>query len=373
MMSFTTQSNTITPMEENGFDSFSFSFSPKDVNPVDLNVKIQKLLQEILDKRFPEHEKRRISEKTGRLNFACPYCGDSYSELHKKRGNLYLENYGYHCYNCGKHNTVKGFFRDFSKVLDADELVYIQANQKDFAPTTKMIDPFLFLDRGLIEKVSFSRKSLDEFYGAVPVDNAKIFYYLKKRLQPEFTKFSWDKEREKLYIYHIIPGTERVIGFQVRNFKSSPKYMTWKLTRIYEDLGILPTEEAIEIDKISTTFGILQLDFKQPITVFEGPLDSFLFKNSVATCSSKIDFPLEMGSIRYMYDYDAAGRDAAMQRLEMGYPVFLWKKYLQDLGIPVTNKKIDLTDLLVYAKRKGLQLPRFGGYFSSDKYDSYWI
>ena len=113
----------------------------------------------------------------------------------------------------------------------------------------------------------------------------------------------------------MVPGTDKALGFQIRNFKSFPKYMTWKLTKIYEDLGIPPTEELIEIDKISTTFGILELDFKQPITVFEGPLDSFLFKNAVATCSSKLDFPLEMGNLRYMYDYDIAGRDAAMQKL----------------------------------------------------------
>lgn len=360
-------------MKENEFDSFSFSFNSKDVDPADLNAKIQKLLQEILDQRFPEFEKRRISEKSGRLNFACPYCGDSYSELHKKRGNLYTTNYGYHCYNCGKHTNVKGLFKDFSKVLDGDEIVYIQSQQKDLSPNIKSIDPFVFFDRGLMEKVSFSRSQLDEFYGAVPVDNSKIFWYLKKRLQPEFTKFSWDAKKEKLYIYHVIPETEKVLGFQVRNFKASPKYMTWKLTRIYEDLGIQPTEDILEIDKISSTFGILQLDFKQPITVFEGPLDSFLFKNAVATCSSKIDFPLQMGSLRYFYDYDAAGRDAAMQKLAAGYPVFLWKKYLEDAKIPHGNTKMDLTDLLIYAKRKGTNLPGFGGYFSADKYDAYWL
>lgn len=360
-------------MKENEYDSFSFSFDSKDVDPTELNVKVQKLLQEILDQRFPEFEKRRISDKHGRLNFACPYCGDSYSELHKKRGNLYLENYGYHCYNCGKHTNVRGLFRDFSKKLDTDEIVYIQSQFKETEHTTKSIDPFVFLDRGIIERVSLSRKKLDEFYGAIPIDHSRIFSYLKKRLQPEFTKFSWDGEKEKLYIYHIIPGTEKVIGFQIRNFKASPKYMTWKLSRIYEDLGVQPTEEVLEIDKISNTFGILQLDFKLPITVFEGPLDSFLFKNAVATCSSKIDFPLQMGSVRYMYDYDAAGRDAAMQRLQAGYPVFLWKKYLEAAGIPHGNKKMDLTDLLVYAKRRGEKLPKFAEYFSADKYDAYWL
>jgi hypothetical protein len=74
-----------------------------------------------------------------------------------------------------------------------------------------------------------------------------------------------------------------------------------------------------------------------------------------------------------MYDYDIAGRDASMDKLQNGYPVFLWKRYLEDSGIPHGNKKIDLTDLLVYAKRKGIQLPRFSEYFSRDRYDAYWI
>ena len=360
-------------MKENESDSFSFSFNSREINHEELNTKIQQLLQEILNSRFSEFEKRRISEKAGRLNIACVYCGDSYSELHKKRGNLYLENYGYHCYNCGKHTNVRGLFRDFSKHLDSEELSYIKSHQTELTPTAKSIDPFVFLDKTLIEKVSLSRKSLDEFYGAIPIDHSKIFYYLKKRLQQEFTKFSWNASKEKLFIYHMVPGTDRALGFQIRNFKSNPKYMTWKLSRIYEDLGIQPSDEVMEIDKISSSFGILELDFKQPITVFEGPLDSFLFKNSVATCSSKLEFPLEMGNIRYMYDYDAAGRDAAMTKLQNGYPVFLWKKYLEDAGIPHNNKKIDLTDLLVYAKRKGTQLPRFGEYFSKDRFDAYWI
>jgi predicted RNA-binding Zn-ribbon protein involved in translation (DUF1610 family) len=360
-------------MKENEPSSFSFSFDSRDIDPESLKEKIRNGLQEILDSQFSESEKRRIAEKTGRLNFACPYCGDSYNALHKKRGNFYFENYAFHCYNCGKHNSVRGLFNDFSKSLDADEIVYIQTHQKDRSSSVKSIDPFLFLDKEAIENVSIERRALDAFYRAVPIDNSRIFWYLKKRLQSDFKKFSWDAVRERLFIYHCIPGKDRVLGFQVRNFKSNPKYMTWNLSRIYEDMELSPTPESIEIDKISTTFGILELDFKKPITVFEGPLDSFLFRNSVATCSVARDFPLEMGNLRYMYDYDVPGRDAAMNKLEKGYPVFLWKRYLQDAGIPHNNKKIDLTDLLIYAKRKGVNLPRFGDYFSSNKYDAYWI
>ena len=34
-------------------------------------------------------EKRRYLESRDRLNFACPYCGDSHDNPRKKRGNIY--------------------------------------------------------------------------------------------------------------------------------------------------------------------------------------------------------------------------------------------------------------------------------------------
>jgi hypothetical protein len=71
-----------------------------------------------------------------------------------------------------------------------------------------------------------------------------------------------------------------------------------------------------------------------------------------------------------MYGYDTAGIKAAIDKANNGYPVFLWKKLLTDLGI-YTNKKMDLTDLLVLAKRKGFKLPKLADYFSKNKFDVY--
>jgi hypothetical protein len=186
--------------------------------------------------------------------------------------------------------------------------------------------------------------------------------------------FSWNQDREQLYIFHLIPDTNLVLGFQIRNFKSQPKYMTYRLSKIYEMFDKEITEDIEEIDHISTTFGILEANLSIPITVFEGPLDSFLYKNSVATCSTNIDVPVDLSTLRYFFDYDKAGRDASIQKLREGKPVFLWKKFFKEAHIDEpTNKKMDLTDLIVLAKRKGISLPRLSNYFSNDKYDAYWI
>jgi hypothetical protein len=172
----------------------------------------------------------------------------------------------------------------------------------------------------------------------VPLDRTKIYVYLQKRLQPDLTKFSWNEEKQQLYIFHLIPETTKVLGYQIRNFKYQPKYMTFKLSKIYEDFAMEVPDEVYEIDDISTTFGILSLDFSKPVTVFEGPLDAFLYRNSAATCSSNIDFPIELSTLRYMYDCDKAGKTAAMEKIQKGTPVFLWRKLLADTGIQTINK-----------------------------------
>jgi hypothetical protein len=237
----------------------------------------------------------------------------------------------------------------------------------------RFIDPMMLHDTAELVKWSVDRSEIEEKFKLVPLDRTKVFVYLKKRLQPDLTRFSWNNDKQQLYIFHLIPNTTRVLGYQIRNFVSTPKYLTFKLSRIYEELGKDVTDEVLALDDISSAFGILEMDLTKPVTVFEGPLDSFLYKNSIATCSSNIDSPIQLSTLRYMYDYDKAGREAALEKLNEGKTVFLWKKLFHDSGIDEPVKKMDLTDLVVLAKRKNIQFPRLSNYFSNDKYDAYWI
>lgn len=373
-MSYMQASNQNNSENERAILSFSFSQNETKVSVADLVAKVKSSLQDILNDRHSHWEKREIHPKHGRLNFACPYCGDSTHDTRKKRGNIYTDTGLYFkCYNCGKYRSIQGFLRDFKIPLEADELVLAREIQRKAIVENKTLDPMIFLDKENLMKYAIEREDIEYKNKLVPLDRTRIFVYLKKRLQPDLTRFSWNEEREQLYIFHLIPGTTKVLGYQIRNFKSQPKYLTFKLSKIYEDLGREVPEEVLEIDDISTTFGILELDLSKPVTVFEGPLDAFLYKNSAATCSSNIDFPIPLGNIRYMFDYDKAGKEAAIRKISEGRQVFLWKKLLSDTGIQEQNKKIDLTDYLVYCKRKGLKIPRLSGYFSQDKYDVYYI
>ena len=379
MMSFTdpfNQEPKETIKQENGGNLLSFSFSleePKKASPQQLLETVKSHLQDILNEKFGNYEKRKIDPKIGRLNFACPYCGDSHADSWKKRGNIYTQSFYYKCYNCGKYRNLAGFLKDFGRGLDIEETLLANELQENSKPVARNVDPMVLHDVESLKRLSIERSDIEDKFKLVRLDNSKIFTYMQKRCQPDMTRFSWNHDAQQLYIFHMIPGTTRVLGYQIRNFVHRPKYLTFKLSRIYEELGKIVTDEVLELDDISTTFGILEMDISKPVTVFEGPLDSFLYRNSIATCSSNIDSPIQLSTLRYMYDYDSAGKECSLEKLSQGKPVFLWRKLFRALGMDEPAKKVDLTDLVVLAKRKGIRLPKLSTFFSDDKYDSYWI
>ena len=74
---------------------------------------IKNNVQTILSSVFNNSTKRQIKDVGDRLNFACPYCHDSKLHTFKKRGNLYLDNGLYKCFNCGISKSYKHFISDF--------------------------------------------------------------------------------------------------------------------------------------------------------------------------------------------------------------------------------------------------------------------
>ena len=55
----------------------------------ELKVKVRSLLKQVVVNEHSNPNKHMIKEMPGRINLACPYCGDSSNDSLKKRGNLY--------------------------------------------------------------------------------------------------------------------------------------------------------------------------------------------------------------------------------------------------------------------------------------------
>jgi hypothetical protein len=344
--------------------------------------RVEDLIQTVLDREFQgEPTKQKIYKAGNRLNFSCPYCGDS-RDGRKKRGNFYLNTLSYKCYNggCGVFKDMYNILKDFKLMdkIDQDErndiLTVLQDRKEKKKTYYSDIDISLFFEED-IKKYVIPREDLMQKLNLKNVGGSKIEIYLTRRNQIPDEKFAWDPAKQRLYIFNL-SREGNIIGLQFRNMQyggsSGSKYYTYKLSGIWEKLLGCNDEKFLEgckkIDPISTVFNIGKISFDETITIFEGPMDSFLWKNSVALCSVENRFPFEMENIQFWYDWDGAGRSKSSELLVEGNHVFNWKKFLDDHQIP-TNKKWDLNDLVNFLRNQGLKIKRFENYFTEEVLD----
>lgn len=357
-------------MKDLSFDS-SLSSIDSTVSSEEYREKLISLLQPILEKRFPGNvSKQRIRPYHDRISFACPYCGDSMKSNSKKRGSFILNgkfaNF-FKCHNCGEFKRIDRFFSDYKINLDLSVINYIAQGVEDFSTyAASKYDMSIFMDMESIDNYAIDRQEFLKRFALVEVKESPVWSWLKNRLQYDDKKFMYHPKENYLVILNLTPSG-KILGVQKRLFKGENKYLTYKLGKLYELFKKDPITIPDEIDALSQIFNICLLNFSKPITLFEGPFDSFLFKNSVANTGANKTFPLDI-PVRYWYDDDSAGRNKSLEKINNGEEVFLWEKLKHDIGLPY-RKKWDLNDVLIYLKEKGINIPRFEEYFSDDELD----
>ncbi len=364
-------------MEKIANTEFDF-FDTKDLSLEELERILVSSVQKIVDQRFPENPiKRKVRiHKNKRITFSCPYCGDSMQSSWKQRGNIILEGkhkYYLKCFNCGEFKRVDQFFKDFKIDLSLDVISYISNNKGDFYTSDGgRYDISLLLDVSTIEGYAIDRQELKKIFGLIEAKESSVWSWLNKRLQFDTRKFLYHPTGNYLLILNLTPSG-KILGFQKRpfqSFKGSSRYLTYSLTGIYE---LLKKEEKVpdEIDTLSQLFDICTLNFNQSVTVFEGPMDSFLFRNAIANGGANKNFPLDIPR-RYFYDDDETGRQNALKRINEGYSIFLWERFKHEYGLPFKpekGKKWDLNDVMLWFKDKGIPVPLWDKYFSDDPMD----
>lgn len=363
---------------------------------------IKEKIQTILDRSFKEKYRRKIDIYSDRLNFACPCCGDSSSDIRKKRGNLYLDSLSYHCYNCGSHMGINSFLHRFDEDLSNEDKITvheIQQNSKKFekkSSASQSSMSFTILSKVAIPKMIFF-KSL----GIIsPYKNDYVSSYLKSRMiEIKFWKyFAFNEQTKELYIMNLTPD-DRVIGYQIRQLDTNSikaRYMSRCLTKMYDELfnrdvsGIIERlllqeklgekyidqEDGIEnivanLDRLSGMFNIMNVNMNQTLTIMEGPIDSLAIPNSIALqgASKKLNgFFDEMENVRYLFDNDKTGKEMSIKKLKDHKLVFLWDMYLKTFN---TKEKVkDVNDL----QKKNLLIPEtIDKCFSNDEFDVMYI
>ena len=373
-----------------------------DTNTTLDNIKDK--IQAILNRKFAKdsYSKRKIDIFHDRWNFACPYCGDSRTDVRKKRGNLYLDTMRFHCFNCGHSVGINKMMSDFEETLSSEDRIVvhdIQQKSKKFEKRTSATQSSMSMT--LLDKLGIPKMILFKQLGIIsPYKNQRASEYLKSRMIDirDWKYFAYDTKSDELYILNITPS-DRVIGYQVRQLDPKSlkqRYMSSRLTKIYADVfnkdinGIverllmkeplgekyIQEEDGIEnivfhLDRLSGIFNIMNVNMSQPLTILEGPIDSLAIANSIALqgASKHLEgFFDGIENVRYLFDNDKKGRQVTLEKLKEHKQVFLWGQYLQ-----IINSKEAIKDVNDLQKKNLFNREIVEKCFSDDEFDAMYI
>jgi len=364
------------------------------------------LIQNILNKEFSNKHKRRTVTYEDRVNMACPYCGDSHRNQHAKRGNLYYNRLIYICFNCDKKTNLDRLCKDFNEVLDPDKKLEMIEHLNSVMTYSDFEGDFVdakfedLIDLSELERVFSQDLTPISDFRPIQVNGGVYKYLCGRGIGPELHKNIyqakyWKNEDEHEWIIAMLNRRgDKVLGMQIRNLKEGRRRMfkiynyenLLEWVNIGKDVEDYDMSQLVIYNKLSYYFNILNVNFMDTITVFEGYLDSLFFPNSIGLVGVNTDYRfLESNNLdlRYFFDNDEAGYKKSEEKIKDGFPVFLWKKLFEDI---VSKKKTDdpyrllhriskVKDInklseLVPNPYKKLELDNF---FSCDVLDLKWI
>lgn len=369
-------------------------------------VYIKSIIQQVLDSNFKIVEKKRINEYHDRVQFACPYCQDSSKVKSAKRGNVWFNKLIYVCFNCGKKTNFDKFSKDFNIRLDPEKKLELIEHLNSTISYKDAEDDFLdtefdkLIDFSEVERI-FNNDELNITDFKPVQKNGAIHQYLlgrgisDKLHQNIYEAKYWvNSDRYDPIIVLLNRRGPKILGVQIRNLKDGKRRLfkiynfetLYKWIKNVEEIEDIDFNQLVIYNKLSYYFNILNVDFSEKVTIFEGYLDSLFYPNSIGVVGVNTDMKfLESNNLelQYFYDNDPAGFEKSEQKLKEGYPVFLWKKLFQDIvdkkqtSDPYSllyriSKVKDLNKLaeLVPSPYSKLNLKEF---FSKDVLDLRWI
>ena len=346
---------------------------------------IQSKTQSIVRARFRESfQKQQVKTDANGLVIACPYCGDSATQAYKKRGHILLKGKwagNYKCFNCGAFVPITKFMDDFKETLSLSGIKYVQDHRQEIQTlnsSSNEITADVFRKQLALE-YGINREYFRDMFSLLEIENTPAcvtaYNYLVGRAQFSFRHFLYDRNTNYILILNLCD--DKIIGLQMRSLaKDCPKdkrFLTFTLEKIYKRFMRSTLTIPPELDTLSTLFGIYAVNVYKPVIVTEGPMDSFLLPNSVATAGANKHLPVEL-PFWYMYDSDKTGKQHAIEKLQEGQKVFLWGKFKQSIGLP-RRDKWDVNDVVLWCRQnkpKDFQI-NWMDYFSDNKLDMIFL
>jgi len=301
------------------------------------------------------------------FQFRCLECGDSKKNKFKKRGYLlfHKDRWSFKCHNCSISMSAEKWLKKHFPIQYKAYIVELLQNQ------TNKEEPIKYPAKikGKVkteEKIDEEEKEVKTF---VPIHKGKTDIFEKAikfcedRKIPKDIWDAWFVSTKGKYGGRIIlpfyDKEGKIYHYQARTLgKQIPKYTSRVGDKQY--------------------YNIYNIDKTQPIQVCEGPIDSFFLSNAIAIlgCSiSEDDFNKikQLGEIHWLFDCDKAGLKISKEYITKGESVFLWKKFIKELGLPL-KEKIDINDVILFLnKPEGFKFEELKRFYSSSVYDKIWL
>lgn len=280
----------------------------------------------------------------------CVFCGTK-----KQKGTIFMTNTNRLCYICWHPDCVAAKAMLATKWLkEVDASAYLayknEINETENSSDTdvdKIRKQIAAANRKILEKQKLeleqrlladneSTKYFRKIDDGTPLSAVAIDYCKKRMIPEEIWRKFFIAHEGKYHDRLIIPFYNKdgkIEYFQGRALTNiDPKYM----------------------NRCSTETHLYNRDFvdkTKPVFVLEGPIDSMFVENGVATCGagSSANLDRELASyeqVFYIMDNDEAGNKKAGQLVRQHKQVFLWSKFLNDLGIGLHDVK-DINDLII--------------------------
>jgi len=166
-----------------------------------------------------DSQRLKIYQGGNRLNFCCPYCGDS-TDAKKKRGNLYTDTLTYKCYNggCGIFKNLNQFTRDFEiqSLLSSDEIAEIAEISRNSTVRKKIRNSLDYFFSENYKDILVSRDYLKHKLNLKEVTGTFAEKWILERNHVPDDKFLWDPSRRNLYLLNLSGDETKILGLQIR-------------------------------------------------------------------------------------------------------------------------------------------------------------
>ena len=226
---------------------------------------ISEFVADILKRAFPGNRfKQHINEDDDKLNFACPYCGDSENDASKKRGNIFLKTGTYKCFNdgCLTFTKLPKFVSHWAMryQLSIPNIIDIKLGN-NIQHETKRGELILFLMNPDVKKVLIDFNTLAERFflekcSSAPLDSPIGQYVSSRNIRelPAFDKSCYyDSRQDKIYIFNLDLRSGRVLGLSIRHIDNDypgPKYDIKNYSQFIKNKLIDPFDEEIVTKRV---------------------------------------------------------------------------------------------------------------------------